>query len=701
LVTNGETGLLGLAFHPDYAANGKFYVYASAPGGEANHLSQVIQYSVRKDSTLPPAADPDSRQLVMSFEQPFSNHNAGWIGFNPQADDAQRSYLHIATGDGGGSRDVGNNAQNINNLLGSMLRVDVDGDDFASPERNYAIPPSNPFVGGEGADEIWAYGLRNPYRNSFDRDTGDLWIGDVGQDDREEIDFLAAGQPGGANFGWRVMEGDACFDDSQEQNNPPCFASNLASPVYDYEHGREAFQGESVTGGYLYRGAISDFQGHYFFADFVSHNIWTLDPYSSTPAVTNVTDRLRVNGNSSSPQGIASFAEDAAGELYILSFSGGNLFRIESSSRESRWRGQDADSGEPGDGASWTDPRNWVREGVADVEFVAGDHVFFGDGEGAKDLALTGAERVAAVTFTSSFDLNVLDGAELTVASGNVVVVGGATARVAGNLHAETSLHSIRKLGAGRLELSTASEFAVLEGTGTVGSDLVGLKIAGGGVYERAASSSPQTIGFLDAAADSRLRLAPAAPGQVADVLLHVQQANIEGDLDIARPEGYADPSIRGTYDVFPLFTVETATGAFAEAAFGEAIVGHQGNGLFYLLETDGGATSLISYLALPGDTDGDRLVGFADFLRFAANFSLLGDWTQGDFNGNGEVDFADFLTFGNNFEAVARPRMVAAIREPGNQSLAIGGLAVLSRSLRQRRRDRARAKSSRTHSVI
>ncbi len=310
LSTSNEQGLLGMAFHPDYATNGLFYVNFTDSGWTTN----IRRYQVSAGD--PDVADPPSAQTVLTYSQPGTNHNGGWLGFGPD------DYLYISSGDGG----LWDNGQDITDkLLGKMLRLDVDGDDFpADPNRNYAIPASNPLVGVTGDDEIWAYGLRNPWRASFDRATGDLYIADVGQNSREEIDVQPAASSGGENYGWRPREGTI-------GTRPP----GAIDPVYDYSHGSGPTQGYSVTGGYVYRGPIDELQGLYFFADYVTDRIWSFrfdgsDPnqFDGTNFVefTDWTDLLvpdagRINN-------ISSFGEDALANLYIVDL-GGEVFRID------------------------------------------------------------------------------------------------------------------------------------------------------------------------------------------------------------------------------------------------------------------------------------------------------------------------------------------------------------------------------------
>ncbi len=307
----GERGLLGLAFHPDFASNGYLYIdYTNAAGATV-----IARYTANAPFASSTSVDAASAMTLITIAQPFSNHNGGWIGFGPDG------YLYIAMGDGGSGGDPGNRAQTITNqLLGKMLRLDVNGDDFPSDTtRNYAIPPTNPFVGITGDDEIWFYGLRNPWRNSIDRLTGQIYIGDVGQGAIEEVDVAAAGV-GGLNFGWRCMEGTQCTGSSGCTCNSP----TLTLPVQQYTH---SF-GCSITGGYVYRGtALCGVQGTYFYADYCSATIWSFR-YTGTnnPPVTNRTGELAPGGGLSI-NSVTSFGEDASGELYICDH-GGEIFKI-------------------------------------------------------------------------------------------------------------------------------------------------------------------------------------------------------------------------------------------------------------------------------------------------------------------------------------------------------------------------------------
>ena len=317
-----ERGLLGMAFHPDYGTNGFFYLYYT------NNSSNVTiaRYSVTAE---PNKADPNSAQIILTINEPQSNHNGGWIGFSPND-----GYLYAAVGDGGSFCDTGGghtpgtgNAQDItNNLLGKMLRIIPS---TAPAAGGYSIPGDNPFVGVTGDDEIWAYGLRNPWRSSFDSETGDLYIGDVGQNAREEIDFQAASSTGGENYGWRCFEGNNCSSISGCSTTPcGCNGAGLVFPIHVYTHA----SGFSITGGYTYRGCdIPSLDGTYFFADFVTNRIWS---FRYDGAVNEFTDRAAALSPSTDGffiSSIASFGEDARGEIYIVdraSTTNSEIFRI-------------------------------------------------------------------------------------------------------------------------------------------------------------------------------------------------------------------------------------------------------------------------------------------------------------------------------------------------------------------------------------
>ncbi len=304
-------GLQGLAFHPEYDINGYFYVY---------HFTHTPDRTVVKRFTRsandPDLADPLSGLTILEIDQPFENHNGGWIGFGPDG------YLYVPLGDGGFGCDPDNNSQNPETLLGSLLRLDVDHDDFpADPLRNYAVPADNPFVAQAGRDEAWAYGLRNPFRSSFDRLTGDLYLGDVGQGTREEIDYQPATSSGGENYGWKVREGSIATPTCGSAGPPP---PGNVDPIYDYAHGTGSNQGNSVTGGYVYRGPGAEIQGKYFFADFVNSRIWSFEAVTGAGFTDWTTPFVPDAGSIDLP---VSFGEDGAGYLYIVDLDG-EIFRV-------------------------------------------------------------------------------------------------------------------------------------------------------------------------------------------------------------------------------------------------------------------------------------------------------------------------------------------------------------------------------------
>jgi len=272
---SNEMGLLGLAFHPNFEQNGYFYVNYTGEGGH----TRISRFTASGD-----IADPNSEQVLMVIDQPFPNHNGGAVAFGPDG------YLYLGLGDGGAAGDPFKNGQNTDSLLGKILRIDVNNGD------PYSIPADNPF-----GNEVWAYGLRNPWRMSFDRATGDLWIGDVGQNQYEEIDYLPAGSPGGANFGWSIMEASYGYDGVAQPG--------LLLPAAEYSHDF----GCSVTGGYVYRGSMPEWNGIYLYGDYCSGTVWGL---------------ILVDGQWQSQVlfeadlRITSFGEDEAGELYLVSDTG-------------------------------------------------------------------------------------------------------------------------------------------------------------------------------------------------------------------------------------------------------------------------------------------------------------------------------------------------------------------------------------------
>jgi hypothetical protein len=345
-----EGGFLGFAFHPDYfnedmPGYGKVYAKVTTSGSALT--VRIREFEVSESN--PDMVNPASLRQVLSYTNPDANHVGGWIGFSPNND----GYLYIANGDGGGGNDtgtghtpgIGNAQDTTENWLGKMLRIDpIDPNPSAGP--NYAIPPTNPFVAGVGNpdddigdDEIWAYGLRNPFRNSFDRLTGDLWIGDVGQGAREEIDFQPASSTGGENYGWRLREGSIQTPSAGIGGPKP---PGNVDPVYDYARPindpppidpaiteMNQYRGTTVIGGYVYRGPDPSLQGKYLFMDrsggTAGINYWMFDPSDPYGTVENI-DSLMIP-NTGSASGPVSFGEDAVGNLYIAYFSG-EVYRI-------------------------------------------------------------------------------------------------------------------------------------------------------------------------------------------------------------------------------------------------------------------------------------------------------------------------------------------------------------------------------------
>ncbi|MBA2488022.1 MAG: PQQ-dependent sugar dehydrogenase [Chloroflexi bacterium] len=301
--TQGERGLHYVAFHPDFASNGRFFVHYSSP----DTVSYIVEYRREGEGTVA----RESGRTVLRLEKTYWNHNGGWLGFGPDG------YLYIALGDGGGDTpgDPFGNGQKRSELFGSILRVDVDGGD------PYAIPPDNPYAeqgDGNARAEIWAYGLRNPWRASFDRATGDLWIGDVGQDTSEEVDVIPAGEAG-LNFGWSDVEGFDCH------NRPDCDPTRYVAPLVTY--GTDE-QGCAVTGGYVYRGsAYPLLTGGYLFSDYCSGTIWGFDAQATMDA--GEADLQRVGDTDLF---IVSFGEDEAGELFVVDL-GGTIQRITAAAR--------------------------------------------------------------------------------------------------------------------------------------------------------------------------------------------------------------------------------------------------------------------------------------------------------------------------------------------------------------------------------
>ncbi len=290
-----ERGLLGLAFHPKYKENGLFFIYYTAQPGDVT----LARYKVSAND--PDVADPNSAKILLTVQhRQFPNHDGGQLEFGPDG------YLYVGIGDGGSAGDPNRNGQNTNVLLAKILRLDVNSGD------PYGIPADNPFAANkQGRPEVWAYGLRNPWRFSFDRKTGDLYIADVGQDLYEEVNVQRAGTPGGLNYGWNIMEGLHCYGADS------CNQQGLVLPVAEYNH---SF-GCSITGGYVYRGAaFPEMQGTYFFGDYCSGRIWAMQPAGQ--------DKWQATQVMESQHAISTFGEDEAGELYMADLNDGTIYQV-------------------------------------------------------------------------------------------------------------------------------------------------------------------------------------------------------------------------------------------------------------------------------------------------------------------------------------------------------------------------------------
>ncbi|ESQ81087.1 PQQ-dependent sugar dehydrogenase [Asticcacaulis sp. YBE204] len=304
IATDSERGLLGLALAPDFATSNIFYVFLTATNGDV----QVRRY------TASATGASGAGDIILSVPHPIGNHNGGWIGFD------RNGLLVVAIGDGGGAGDPSGNAQNRNVLLGKMLRIDVRGDSYPlDASRDYMIPAANPFALTGGAPEIWHWGLRNPFRNSFDRETGHVYIGDVGQGAVEEIDFAPLSSPG-LNYGWNVLEGTQAYAGGS--------TTGLTPPVAQYAQGTGPLQGKSVTGGYVYRGPVVALRGQYVFGDFVNARLWTIPVTSFIQGTTltnaSFTDRTTTfaPATGSTLGNIPSFGEDDFANLYVVDYDG-------------------------------------------------------------------------------------------------------------------------------------------------------------------------------------------------------------------------------------------------------------------------------------------------------------------------------------------------------------------------------------------
>ena len=616
LTTDSERGLLGLAFHPNYQSNGRFFINSTDSAGTTRIREFRRLTADQVDST--------SARDVLSITQPYSNHNGGWLDFG------RDGHLYIAMGDGGSSNDPHNYSQDRSSLLGKMLRLDVSGDDFPTDAtRNYRVPATNPFVGQAGMrGEIWAYGLRNPWRNSFDRATGDLYMGDVGQSAREEINFQPAASAGGENYGWRVREGTISTGLTGQSGTP------LVAPIYDYVRGSGTFQGLSVTGGYVYRGPVAALEGQYFFGDYVRGRLFSLVFNGTTPGAfngTNFTSRTDWTASTTTTAGtignIASFGEDAAGNVYLVSY-GGSVFRIGlpalswSVAGTGTWSAAATNwTTGSGSAAAWNAQRRAVFTPTQAVVRLTGD-VSVGLGlefRGAQARLEGVGGRVILAGTTSA--LNQID------------VIAGGTATVAVPLVAAAGL---LKTGAGAL---------VLTGSGGPAGPTT---IRGGAVV--VAHETALASGTVRIESGGTARVAPGLSASLGGLRL------AGGTLDVSNGR----VSLRaGSYDPVAIQAgLQSGRGggdwrgpAGVTSTAVAAADGPAPRGVGWLAESDGAMA--LAYAA-PGDTNLDWQVDLLDTANFLAagqfDSSSLATWSEGDFTYDGLVDIldaADFLSTG------------------------------------------------------
>ena len=424
--TGGERGLLGLAFHPDYVANGRFFVFYTRTDGDL----QVSEF-LRSDSDANLADAGSERPILQIEHSAYSNHNGGMLAFGPDG------YLYVGTGDGGGGGDPLGSGQNRDSRLGKLLRIDID---TASPSVPYDVPPTNPFVGTAGDDLIWSYGLRNPWRFSFDPATDDLWIGDVGQGAWEEVDVArsSAGGGRGLNFGWNVLEGDHCY------NATTCVRTGKTAPVAEYPHGTGDC---AIGGGYVYRGAASPLLvGRYLFGDYCSGRIWSLEAAGPTPQAEVLLADTTLQ--------ISSFGEDAAGEIYVVALVG-TIYRIVEA-QVSRRAGSDRYGTAAAISAAVFDPGVpvvYVATGQNYPDAIAGGPA--AAAEGGPVLLV----RSGSIPSVTAAELNRLKPARIVVLGGTSTVSAGVANALAGYASGTVS----RRAGSDRYGTAAAISAAVFD----------------------------------------------------------------------------------------------------------------------------------------------------------------------------------------------------------------------------------------------
>jgi glucose/arabinose dehydrogenase len=690
--TSGEGGLLGLAFHPEYSSAGmpgfgKFYLNVTTG---SPFTTRIREFSV--SATDPNLANAGSQREILSFAQPQTNHNGGWLGFSPRD-----NFLYIASGDGGGGNDegaghtagIGNAQDTTNNLLGKMLRIDVNSDAFPTDSsRNYSIPPTNPFVAGVGApgddvgdDEIWSYGLRNPFRASFDRQTGDLWIGDVGQGVREEIDFQPASSAGGENFGWRLREGLV-----QTPGVGGAKPADNVDPVYDYDRNNDQFGGTVVSGGYVYRGPDPDLQGRYFFLDSrnsaptTDDNYWMFNPADPFGTVTNIDSLLtRDVGSGQFP---VSFGEDALGNLYIAYIASGEVYRIRTTappviatwnvdndgnwSIGSNWTGGMSPNG-AGQSATLGPIITADRALILDVARTVGAITFDNaDGRytiaGPNMLTLDAASGDAAINVTTgshtiSAPVTLADNTTFTVTQdqSNLSITGALTA----------TGRNLTKAGAGTLTVNNLRAQAL-----AINGGAVALAPSGGAAGTSVLSSL--TIAGATDAWTARLDL------MNNDAIVQSTAANKTADFDRLYnqlKQGFNNGTWNGQG------VTSTTAAANATNDTGLSVVD---NALLGLTDFSGQpvtADSIILKYTYYGDIDQNGQVDADDLTVFANNFGRTTGATQinGDIDFNGAVNADDLTVFANNFnKGVGNPLGAANVQAvPEPRTIALMAIAL------------------------
>jgi hypothetical protein len=480
--------------------------------------------------------------------------------------------------------------------------------------------------------------LRNPYRSSFDRETGDLWIGDVGQNVREEIDFQHTDSAGGENYGWRLREGTIPTPTGGVGGDPP---PGNVEPIYDYDHSEPDpdFRGNVVIGGYVYRGPVQAFQGHYFFADSGSNNIWKLDPDAVNPrdSVTRVNSELLPDAGTI--QVIGSFGEDDEGNLYIMEVtSNGELFRVATDSEDVVWNGDDATAGIAGDGFTWGNANNWTRSGTVDQLYLDEDHVIFSAGSSQPDINLGVTRIVSAATFEAPY---ILQSNTLRVLSGNISVDTGVVATIESKLEAESEDHSLRKLGMGTLLVDDiAGQMVVKEGTLGGNGTFEHITVRAGGTVAPGASIGTLNVEnsfTMEADASLSIEVGGTADGEF-DQLIIDGLAMLAGTLRVELVDLYQPQA----GDNIPFLVAQNGAGGMFDAFDFPNL----GPNLEWQINPGAISVFLLVNSTLEGDFDNDADVDSEDLAAWEGGYGLTGGAgrSDGDADGDFDVDGADFL---------------------------------------------------------